>query len=102
MAHFPDEGQLIHYLWDALMGHPTDDQLTLVSEEYANWHQYYNITHPVYDGDAPDAPSLGDLIESLKMFCDCGHCDGAWVTRFEANHIVAKLKRLAELESENP
>jgi hypothetical protein len=114
MAHFPDEAALIERLW-GLVCNSMDlkqgpwnsskdsvqwrEAMGWARDEYHNWLSFYIATHQADTLDPDAAPTTGDLIESLKMVCDCGNCDGAWVSRFEANHIIDKLKRLAELES---
>lgn len=113
MAHFPDEAALMERMWGLICNsmdlkhgewNSSPDSvlwvqvMKTVREEYHNWLSWYIASHQDNPED-PEEPTTGDLIESLKMFCPCGECDGAWLTRFEANHVIAKLKRLTEMET---
>lgn len=120
VAYFPDEAGLIERMWGLICNSsdlksglrwdgdtpvPTGPSqspdsvewrkiMKLVREEYHNWLSWYVATHQAPPINPEDEPTTGDLIESLKMLCDCGQCDGAWLTRVEANLIIDKLKQL--------
>lgn len=121
MAYFPDEAGLIERMWglicnssdlknqgiDWVDGVPVPRGLSTsedsvewraamksVRDEYHNWLSWYVATHHPDPVNPDDEPTTYDLIQSLKMLCDCGQCDGAWVSRFEANLIIDKLKLL--------
>lgn len=89
MPHFPDEHRLIQRLWSLVHDFADDD----LRGEYENWTAWHFATHQT-EGHDPDSVTTYDLIQSLKMFCPCGEDDGAWLTRFEANLIIDKLKAL--------
>ena len=126
MAYFPDEAGLIERLWGLVcnssdlknqgiewvdgtpipLGLSTSPDsvewrkiMAVVREEYHNWLGWYLTTHRTDFVSHEDEPTTADLINSLKMLCDCGNCDGAWVSRFEANLIIDKLKVLSQLEN---
>jgi hypothetical protein len=120
--HAPDEARLIERLW-GLVCNSSDlkgtvkwvgDKLTdgglsqspdsvqwreamkLAREEYHNWLSFYLYTHRQFNPQDPDAePTIGELIECLRLVCNCGACDGVWISRYESELIQKKLKDLA-------
>lgn len=105
MPHFPNEADLIERMWglicnsmDLKAGSWNDsadsiqwrEVMAEVRDEYHNWLEWYLATHRAEPLD-PETVTTYDLIQSLKMFCPCGEDDGAWLSRAEANLIIAKL-----------
>ena len=97
----PDEAQIINDAWNLItnVNPNTQSQEWRAAakrwrDEYHYWLSYHIFTHPA-DEDDIDELSTGDLIDSLKLICPCGECNGAWVSRDEAEQIIERLKTLA-------
>lgn len=107
MAEFPNEANLIEAAYGLLSnadnwyGNPPNQNPESVEwreaargwrDEYHNWLGYYCFTH---QNDPEEEPTTWELIEALKLVCPCGECDGAWLSRDEAEAIIRRLKTLA-------
>lgn len=77
------------------------ETMASIREEYHNWLSFFIYTHPQ---DVPVTnPTVGELIDALKLACDCGQegCNAVVVPREHADLIIERLKIYAIQERDS-
>lgn len=103
---FPNETDLINQAWHLINQNPrwSGDENALWRESAREWREKYHewlSFHIFTHQNDLDEYTTGELIETLKMVCPCGGCDGCWISRDEAEEIIRRLKHLAVLERDS-